>query len=179
MTTISRPGRKSRDELIRKEVLRRLDAGEPVNYRAIHGAVGGSTATIRRVLASLDLAGDARGNAQREIELRERVREAGTRVAEAEAYVQGAREAGEALAREITGVMGTVRDAHTMLLREIDTLRTLAGELRRELAANRPAQTGDPLLEARLRKAHDENGRMAATIEKLKRQMHEAGVDPA
>lgn len=169
------PGRKGRDEIIRREILRRMDAGEPVNYRAIMGAVGGGPATIKRVLASLDLGTDARGDAQREHELRERVRKAGERVAEAEAYVKGAKEAGEALAREITGTLATVRDAHKMLIMEVEALRAVMGEVRRELASNRPAS--DPLMEARLKKSNAENGKMAGMIEKLQRQLYEAGVE--
>lgn len=168
-------GRKGRDDIIRREILRRMDAGEKISFRAIMAAVGGSPATIKRVLVALNLGTDGRGDAQREHELRERVREAGTKVAEAEAYVQGAKAAGEAMAREITGTLSMVRDAHSMLIREVDTLRTLITEVRRELSANRP--TSDPLVEARLKKAQAENGNMAAKIEQLKRQLYEAGVD--
>lgn len=175
MTESSRPGRKPRDEIIKREVLRRLSAGEPVNYRAIMAAVGGSPATIKRVLTALNLTTDARGDAQREMETRERLREAGSKVQEAEAYVKGAKEAGEALAREITNTLATVRDAHGMLIREVETLRGLMAEVRRELAANRPAV--DPLMDAKLKRAQSENGRMAETIEQLKRRLNDAGIE--
>lgn len=173
----SRKGRKPRDEIIRREVLRRLDTKEPINYRAIIGAVGGSPATVKRVLVSMGLAPDARGAAQHEQQIRERMREAHNMVESAEAYLRGAKESGDAIAREITTMLGMVKDAHGMLIREVETLRTVMGEVRRELAMHRPAQVGDPVLEAKLKKASAENGRMAQTIEQLKRRLHEAGVE--
>lgn len=175
MTDTSRPGRKPRDDIIKREILRRQTAGEPVTYRAIRAAVGGSPATIKRVLVSLNLSTDACGDAQREIQVRERLREAGSKVAEAEAYVKGAKTAGEALAREITSTLAMVKDAHGMLIREVETLRVLMASVRSELAANRPAS--DPLMEARLKKANAENGRLVETIDKLKRQLNDAGIE--
>lgn len=169
------PGRKGRDDIIRREILRRHDTGEPISYRAILGAVGGSPATIKRVMETINLEADARGDAQREHELRERLRQAGTKVQEAEAYVRGAQEAGAALAREITNTLSTVKDAHGMLIREVDTLRGLMAEVRHELAANRPAS--DPLMEARLKKANAENGRLAELLEQMKRRLNDAGVE--
>lgn len=170
-----RPGRKPRNEIIEREVRRRLAAGEPITNRAIRAAVGGSPATITSVLVSMNLGTDARGNVEREIQLRERIKEAGDRVAEAEAFVKGAREAGELMAREITGTLSTVRDASAMLLRGLDELRSLMLSVKGELAANRTAS--DPLMEARLKKANAENGKMAQRIEEMKRRLHDAGVE--
>lgn len=170
-----RPGRKPRNEIIEREVRRRLATGEPITNRAIRQAVGGSPATITSVLASMHLGTDARGNIEREIQLRERIKEAGARVAEAEAFVKGARETGELMAREITSTLSTVRDAHAMLMRGLEELRVLMGDVRSELAANRPSS--DPLLEARLKKANAENGTMARKIEDMKRLLNDAGVE--
>ena len=170
-----RPGRKPRNEIIEREIRRRLAAGEPITNRAIREAVGGSPATITSVLAGMNLGTDARGNVEREIQLRERIKEAGDRVAEAEAFVKGARETGELMAREITGTLSTVRDASAMLLRGLDELRTLMLSVKGELAANRPAS--DPLLEVRLKKANADNGAMARKIEDMKRLLNEAGVE--
>jgi hypothetical protein len=168
-----------------------MGTGEPITYRSIRAAVGGAPATIKRVLESLGLRTDARGKAEREIQVRERLREAGARLAEAEAYARGAKEASDAILKEISGALSSMRDAQLILLREIDALRGaqmtfareidalrgLAGQVARELAANRPAGMGDPLLEAKLRRATTEAGRMAQTIERLRKRLHEAGIE--
>lgn len=175
MQAASRAGRKPRDEIIEREVKRRLAAGEPITYRAVRAAVGGAPATIKRVLDKLNLGTDARGKADREVQVRERLREAGAKLAEAEAYAKGASEVGAAIAKEITGTLSQVRDAHGILVKEIDTLRGMVAQLARELAAQRPAS--DPLMEARLKRANAENGKMAETIEQLRRRLFEAGVE--
>lgn len=171
------PGRKPRDDIIEREIRRRQIAGEPISYGAIRGTVGGSPATIKRVLQRLGLLTDPRADAEKEWRAQERLRDAGAKLAEAEALVQGAREASVAMAREITGTLGMVRDAHGILIREVEALRRTMVEVKRELAAHRPAQVGDPILEAKLRQAHSENGRMAQTIEQLKRRLYDAGVE--
>lgn len=168
-------GRKPRDDIVEREIRRRLAAGEAITYRAIRGAVGGSPATIKRVLTKLNLGTDARGQAEREVQVRERLKKAASTLAEAEAYVAGAKEAGAALTREITSALAQVRDAHHILVQEVDALRRLVAQLARELAAQRPA--GDPLLEARLRRASSENGKMAQRIEELTRRLRETGAD--
>jgi hypothetical protein len=183
MPVITRRGPKPRDSIIEAEVSRRLKTGEPITFRSIREAVGGSPKTIKGVFIRLGVQTDAPGSFDRELQVRERLRHAGEQLSEAEAYFKGARESGESMAREITSTLATVRDAHTMLVRETDGLRTLMGEMRelmihvrRELAINRPPTAGDPLLEAKLKKAAAENGRMAQTIEQMKRQLHDAGV---
>lgn len=175
MPSASRAGRKPRDEIIEREIKRRLASGEPITYRAVRSAVGGAPATIKRVLDKLNLGTDARGTAAREVQVRERLRDAGAKLAEADAYVRGAREAGVALAGELTGALTQVRDAHGILVKEIDVLRGLVRQLAHELAAQRPAS--DPLMEARLRRANADNGKMAERIEQLKRRLFEAGVE--
>lgn len=175
MTENSRPGRKPRNDIIRLEVRRRLAAGEPLTNRAIRKAVGGSPSTISAVLSEMGLGTDRRSNIEREIQLREHIRMAGAKAAETEAQFKGAKEAGEAMAREIASTLSTVKDAHMMLMRGVEDLRALMVEVRRELAANRPAS--DPLMDARLKKANAENGKLVERVMELKRLLNDAGIE--
>ena len=157
------PGRTSRLETIKREIVRRRTVGEPVNHRAIRRAVGGSPATIKKALDQLGVGTDARGASEREEELRREAQEAKAH----NRALQGA-------LREFAATAALLNDARAGLMQAIDELRGLSAAMSKEMRAAKTQS--DPLDAARIRSLTDQNGKLSMRLEAALRALERGGL---
>lgn len=171
-----RSGRKSRYDFIKREAVRRMEAGEPLNYRVLRAAVGGSHATIKRVFEDIGVATDPRGDVEREEYLRRNIRAQDMLLKEQEGYSAGLKDALATMSRTAEAAAALISDTRAPLMQAIDDLRRVAGQMASELKASKTQS--DPLDAARIRRLSDENGRLSMRLESLMKTLQKHGIEP-